>query len=124
MQALGIDVMPIFCGDIVAERIFIVSERRYLRIAAGAGGKEHEHRCRRLPGGCPRPDVRRRCCDSIGYLVIEIMPARACPAPTSILTMPGQIPALCDRQIQPVVQRSAVGGAEDCADARRSQNGR
>ena len=42
VQAVGIDVVPIFRGDEMSQSI-TVSMRRDLRIAFGAGGKVHQH---------------------------------------------------------------------------------
>ena len=42
MQAVGVDPMPVFCGDKVTQGILVVMGRQ-LGIAGGAGGEEHQH---------------------------------------------------------------------------------
>ena len=72
MQSVGIDIVPIFSGDVVTQGIFIGMGSNS-RISAGAGGKEHEHGVVAAGGvGSALVDVAE-----IRQILIKIMPAFA-----------------------------------------------
>ena len=49
MQTVGVNIVPVFCGVEVTERVFVIV-RGDLRIAGRAGGEEHQHKV--VAAGC------------------------------------------------------------------------
>ena len=110
VQAVGIDPVPVFGGDEVAQGIFIIVCRQ-LGVAGGAGGEEHQHGVR-AAGGILAP---LKTAGEEGVLLIEIMPALPGAVHQDLMLHTG---ALCRGGIHSV-RHIAVGGAEDGLDLAR-----
>ena len=112
VQAVGVDLVPVFRRDEVAQGIFIIVGRQ-LRIAGGAGGEEHQHRVGAAGGVLGPGEVAAE----EGVFLVEVVPALAAAADEDLLPHLG---AFRRRQVD-LVGGVAVGGAEDGADVRRME---
>ena len=105
VQAVGIHLMPVFCGDKVTQWVLVVVGGQ-LGIAGGAGGEEHQH------GIAAAGRILRPCKVAAvhGVFLVEVVPALSFAADENFMGQPGAFSGGFIHRIG----YAAVCGAQDC----------
>ena len=107
MQTLGVYLMPVFCGNKVSQRIFVIVGRQ-LGISRGAGGEEHQHGVR-TAGGILCPGIAAA---EHGIFLIKVVPTFPAAPHKDLMLKPRTFGGCFVHSVCHI----AVGGAEDRLD--------